>query len=177
MLERFGIEQSDKVVRQYPHMLSGGMRQRALIAMGVFMDTPVVFADEPTKGLDWECIQIVEKTFKAFAGKTILCVTHDLRFAKDVADYICILYGGQLIEVSDAKSFFNEPLHPYSKALISALPENGLKVTVGFAPPHTAQVGQCKFLNRCIYCTEKCRTSPPMIKRGTRKVRCFLYAD
>lgn len=179
-LRRFDLGEEEALVRKYPHMLSGGMKQRSLIAMGVMEETPVLFADEPTKGLDPERIRTIIDCFAKLQDQTILCVTHDLRFAKAAAEKICVLYASEAIELSDRESFFDKPLHPYSQAILAALPENGLKVSQGFAPPRTdADTAKgCHYARRCPHCTEKCKNKkPPMLDADGRKVRCWLYAD
>jgi len=177
-MEKFGIDESAKVARKFPHMLSGGMVQRALIAMGIIMDAPVILADEPTKGLDSSRIEIVRNSFKQLTGKTILCVTHDLLFAKDTADYICVLYSGEIVEYASSKDFFSNPLHPYSKMMIDALPSNGLRVYSGFAPPHAEEIKKaCSFFDRCPFAEEKCVHHTSTVSLGTRKVKCRLYDD
>lgn len=175
-LERFGLKK--EVLRQYPHTLSGGMKQRSLIVMGVMEEAPVLFADEPTKGLDPTRIEQIVDCFTKLETQTILCVTHDLRFAKATAEKICVLYASQEVEYSEKEAFFEKPLHPYSQAILQALPENGLQVSEGFAPPREdadAQKG-CHYRRRCRFCSAKCEETPPMFAVGTRKVRCWLYA-
>ncbi|MFR7718668.1 MAG: ABC transporter ATP-binding protein [Lachnospiraceae bacterium] len=132
-LERFGLKK--EVLRQYPHTLSGGMKQRSLIVMGVMEQAPVLFADEPTKGLDPARILQIVDCFAKLKEQTLLCVTHDLRFAQAAAEKICVLYASQAVEYSEKEEFFKKPLHPYSQAILQALPENGLQVSEGFAPP------------------------------------------
>ena len=175
-LERFGLKR--EVLRQYPHTLSGGMKQRSLIVMGVMEQAPVLFADEPTKGLDPARILQIVDCFAKLKEQTLLCVTHDLRFTQAAAEKICVLYASQTVEYSEKEEFFKKPLHPYSQAILQALPENGLQVSEGFAPPREdadAQKG-CHYRRRCRFCSEKCKEKPPMFEVGTRKVRCWLYA-
>lgn len=179
LLKNFGMENGREICSKYPFMLSGGMRQRALIAMGIANDADIILADEPTKGLDVERIKMVIDAFHKLEDKTILCVTHDLRFAKAIGSKITVMYASEQIECCTSEEFFSNPLHPYSKALIEALPENGLHASMGFAPPRSGGENKecCHFYHRCIYKTEKCLQSPPLIQYGHRKVRCWKYAD
>ena len=94
------------MARQYPHTLSGGMRQRAMIAMGVAQGAPLLFADEPTKGLDGHRIELVVDAFRRLEDQAILCVTHDLRFAQEVAQQMAVLYASQQVEWCSKEAFF-----------------------------------------------------------------------
>lgn len=178
LLKKFSIGNEEKVSKQYPHMLSGGMKQRVLIAMGTAREAQLILADEPTKGLDKKRVREVIQNFKEMPDIALLCVTHDLSFAKELASKIVVLYAANALEYGTQKDFFTQPLHPYSQALIAALPENGLQVLDGFAPPH-AEIcrGGCVFFARCAQRTEKCKQEPPFFNLGTQKVRCWRYAD
>jgi peptide/nickel transport system ATP-binding protein len=175
-LEKVGLTPSDKMSRAYPHALSGGMRQRALIAMGAAGGADTLLADEPTKGLDHRRIAQLSDLFRSLHGKTILCVTHDLRFAQSVADNLCVMYGGEAVEYSDAESFFKEPLHPYSRMLLASLPENGMECPDVFTPPIDEKAG-CLFSHRCPYKKSDCLREIQMFSAGNHHVRCCLYAD
>jgi peptide/nickel transport system ATP-binding protein len=178
LLESFGLENGQQLCKQYPFQLSGGMRQRVLIAMGIAAGAQLVFADEPTKGLDRRRITMVEDAFHRLGKRTLLCVTHDLRFAKEVSSRIIVMYASQQIENGSSEDFFTKPLHPYSQAMLDALPENGLHTNMGFAPPREDEDAQtaCRFYARCPYRSERCQTAPPLIPVGERKVRCWQYA-
>lgn len=162
----------------YPHTLSGGMRQRALIAMGAISGAPVLLADEPTKGLDGERIETVTELFSQLSDRTILCVSHDLNFVKAIADEVCVMYASQMVESCRAEAFFEAPLHPYSRMILMAMPENGLQAAVGFAPPQADRLKNCcRFYDRCPDRSERCKEAPPMVTVGERKVRCWRYAN
>lgn len=177
LLRQFGLGEEEAVARAYPHQLSGGMRQRAMIAMGAAADAPILFADEPTKGLDSQRVELVVEAFARLTGKTILCVTHDLEFAEAISDEIAVMYAAYLVELSTKEAFFAEPLHPYSKALLFSQPKYGLQCTIGFAPPREAEgKSGCPFFKCCPERGERCKQMPPMVSVGTRKVRCWLYA-
>lgn len=179
LLKRFGFTDIRALCKAYPFMLSGGMRQRVLIAMAIAAGARLVFADEPTKGLDSARIKMVVDAFKGLQDQTVLCVTHDLRFAKTISNRIAVMYASQQIESSDCERFFSSPLHPYSAAMLKALPENGLNAGIGFAPPRTSVEAKrrdgCGFSERCPDFHDSCREPPPMFSYGDRKVRCWLY--
>ena len=178
LLTRFGFGNADTVSRAYPHRLSGGMKQRVLIAMGTAREAQLILADEPTKGLDKQRGEEVIQVFKALQDRTLLCVTHDLAFAKAVSDKIVVLYASKVLEYGTRNDFFSRPLHPYSQALLAALPENGLQVLDGFAPPHEELCRSgCVFFARCPKRMKQCKTEPPFFHYGMQKVRCWRYAD
>ena len=179
LLTQMGISTPEKRIDQYPHEFSGGMRQRVLIAMGIAAGADLVLADEPTKGLDRRRIALVEDAFQRLGERTLLCVTHDLRFAHAISSRVVVMYASQQIESGDSPSFFAEPLHPYSRAMLEALPENGLRANMGFAPPRQDVDAQsvCHFYGRCPWRSERCRKAPPLMTVGKRKVRCWKYAD
>lgn len=179
LLERFGIEEPARRATDYPFAFSGGMRQRALIAMGISANARLVLADEPTKGLDHRRIRTVIDAFHRLDGRTLLCVTHDLRLAKALADQVVVMYASQQIESGPGEAFFSEPLHPYSRAMLDALPENGLQARMGFAPPREDAQAQdaCHFCERCPLRDSRCNRMPPMVSVGERRVRCWKYVD
>lgn len=175
-LEELDFENASKWGNLYPHNLSGGMKQRALIAMGTITNSKLILADEPTKGLDEYRRSEIEKIFNSFIDKSILCVTHDLYFAQNVASKIIVMYAAQVIEICDKSTFFKNPLHPYSQMMINSLVENGMKYVNGFAPPHTDyKIHGCRFKDRCIHASSKCNELPPIFEFNNRKVRCWIY--
>jgi len=179
LLKYFDMGDEARLARAYPHTLSGGMKQRALIAMGVIAGAPIIFVDEPTKGLDGRRVSMLVESFRRLADRTILCVTHDLRFARQIATRIFVMYASQQVELADKEDFFHEPLHPYSRALLQALPENGLRASPGFAPPTSALEPEegCLFAGRCAERDGRCRGRPPLVDVDGRKVRCWQYVD
>ena len=178
MLRQYHLGDEERLYSRYPHQLSGGMRQRVLVIMGLCTNAPYVFADEPTKGIDFSRVQLIEESFRNLGNRALLCVTHDLQFAQNISQQITVLYAAQQVESGPTKEVLSVPLHPYTKALLMALPQNGAVATMGFAPPHQEfAYSGCRFYNRCSQRCEKCLTIPPMICVGERKVRCWLYAD
>lgn len=174
LLCRFHLGREEALVRQYPYTFSGGMRQRALIAMGVAAGAELLFADEPTKGLDEPRVHLVEEAFRALDRQTLVCVTHDLNFARGIASRVSVMYAANQMEVANAEELFAHPLHPYTRDMLAAMPENGLRFRAGFAPAHDA-VGGCKYRARCADCMTRCAEMPPMAQVGNRQVRCWKY--
>ncbi|MCI8505257.1 MAG: ABC transporter ATP-binding protein [Lachnospiraceae bacterium] len=177
LMKRFYIGNEEQAARQYPHTFSGGMKQRALIAMGIAADAGTLLADEPTKGLDEERIQEVVKCFQDLDDRTILCVTHDIGFAREISRKLCVMYASYLVEYGPTAEVLARPFHPYTRDILSALPENGLKFTAGFSISHEdyGETG-CKYARRCRDCFEKCQEMPPAFETAGRKVRCWKYA-
>lgn len=178
LMQELELEKPEKVYKMYPHQLSGGMRQRVLLAMGLCTHAPYIFADEPTKGIDTSGVGRIIDKFAAIQDSTLLCVTHDLGFAEAVGEQAVVMYAAQQVECCAVKELVSNPLHPYTQAMLAALPENGAKVLMGFAPPHDEfENAGCRFYDRCPYRWEKCQSPPPILDIGKRKVRCWKYAD
>ena len=178
LLNYFDINPAEKRINEYPHQYSGGMKQRALVAMGTSTKPKLIIADEPTKGVDvTKKLRVVElfRRTKESNKLSLLIITHDLPFAEKLADRIAVMYCGQIVETCDAKTFFEEPLHPYSKALLDSLPSRGLKPIKGYSPSMVNPPKGCRFHPRCEYATSKCLEEPPPIANGNG-VRCWLYA-
>ncbi|ENN96362.1 peptide ABC transporter ATPase [Methanocaldococcus villosus KIN24-T80] len=178
LLNFFSIIPAEKRAKQYPHQYSGGMKQRALVAMGISAEPEFIIADEPTKGLDIVKKFNVIEAFKKIKKKKLsqLIITHDLHLAEVIGDKISVMYCGQVLEVCNKNRFFNEPLHPYSKALLEALPDRGLKPIRGFPPSMVNPPSGCKFHPRCDYCLDICkRKEPPFFKVEDSLVRCWRY--
>lgn len=167
------------LARAYPHMFSGGMRQRALVAMGMSAGAEILFADEPTKGLDRARVTLVADTFNRLEGRSLLCVTHDLPFARSISRTLCVLYAGQQVELGETAQLFTHPLHPYTQAMLDALPENGMRCpAAGLAPQEQARWRTgCRYGAQCPHRLDKCGQAPPLVFLDRRAVRCWKYAD
>lgn len=178
LLKKFKLGDEERIAKQYPHTYSGGMRQRALIAMGIGAGARMLLADEPTKGLDEERVDLVVDSFRMLADKTILCVTHDLNFAQRISDHICVMYAASQVEYGPTQEMLDAPLHPYTRDMIMAMPEYGLHASQGFAVSHEdyGTMG-CKYAPRCSDCFEKCNQVPPVVAVGDRLVRCWKYVQ
>lgn len=180
-LKSVGLEAS--VAKRYPHELSGGMKQRVVIAMALLLDPQVLIADEPTTALDVvvqsQIINLLKK-LKQEKGISIILITHDLALVAQIADKIAIMYAGQLVEFGSASEIYRNPKHPYTQALIAAVPR--LRSTekmihfIGGRPPRLINPPPgCRFYDRCPYAMEVCKQDPIEFKRKTGYVRCWLY--
>ena len=176
LLKRFHLGREEVIAKQYPFTYSGGMRQRALIAMGISADAELLFADEPTKGLDETRVKLTAEAFNALRGQTLVCVTHDLSFARSVSSRVTVMYAANQVESAETEELFGNPLHPYTRDMLAAMPENGLRFRPGYAPAHdeTGTAG-CKYRLRCDKCSEKCKETPPVFDVGGHRVRCWQY--
>lgn len=171
----FNIGNEKKRANQYPHTFSGGMKQRAMISMGIISGAKLILADEPTKGLDSQRIVLIENSLKKLEDNAYILVTHDLNFARNVSKRICIMYSSYLVEEGLTHEVLNNPLHPYTEAMLNALPENGLNVSSHEFSIDTSLEG-CSYKNNCPYRMDICDKTPPDYKINDRKVRCFKYA-
>jgi len=178
LLDSMGIENAAKRAFDYPHHYSGGMKERALVAMAIASEAEILLADEPTKGLDWKKRKDVLSIFLNLNSKTILAVTHDLWFVERFAEKVAVMYASKLVEVAPCKPFFAKPLHPYSIALLAAQPSRGLQVLTGYTPIHNGHSGTgCSFRLRCNMAFDKCLSKPPLFEQNGHMVRCWRYAS
>ena len=180
LLDRLGLEKKKALC--YPHQLSGGMRQRALAAIGLVAEPKLLIADEPTKGIDYQRIKDVESIFLRVKRNNpdlgILLVTHDLNFAASMADRVSVMYAGCVVETRQSRDFFNGPQHPYSRALLEAAPERGLKPIPGQAPGVEEEYDGCPFAPRCQLATQRCRSDfPTPSPQNEGLVYCWHYAQ
>lgn len=158
-------------VKNYPCELSGGMKQRVLVSMGIVNKPDLLIADEPTKGVDVVKRRAVAKIFSELKEiSAMLLITHDIRFAEKLADRVAVMYCGQIVEVREVEEFFKEPLHPYSKALLNSLPPKLIPIK-GNPPSMVNPPSGCAFHERCDLAKEICRKEIP-----EGDVRCWLYA-
>ena len=185
MLGEVRIPNPERVIKQYPHQLSGGMRQRVMIAMALACRPSVLIADEPTTALDVTIqAQILRlmKELQKEKGTAVLFITHDLGVVSEIADTVAVVYAGEVVEYADKKGIFSSRsiLHPYTQALKNSLPERAKKGAVlesieGSVPSPLETIVGCKFAPRCKYRTEKCfNNRPPLYDlAGGKRVRCF----
>jgi oligopeptide/dipeptide ABC transporter ATP-binding protein len=184
MLTVVGIPAPADRARHYPHQLSGGMRQRVLIAMALVMSPALVIADEPTTALDVTIqAQILEllADLQRRLGTSIAMITHDLGVIAEVASRVVVMYGGEVVEEARVETLFTEPHHPYTEGLLHAMPRVGrrqerLAVIPGSVPPPTAWPSGCRFRDRCPYAWDRCANEhPPLYQIGAGHVsRCHL---
>ena len=170
------------VLKKYPHELSGGMKQRVVIAMALLLKPKFVIADEPTTALDVliqaQIINLLKKLKKD--GMSIMLITHDLAVLSEIADKIGIMYGGQMVEFGDSKEVYKNPKHPYTQGLLESIPRlngNKPKYIKGIPPSLLDMPTECRFIDRCPQAIEKCKQLPPKFKTETGYVRCWLYED
>ncbi len=176
-LKRFNIDSEVARANNYPHTFSGGMRQRALIAMGIIANPELILADEPTKGLDQKRIDLVKDSFLALKDKTYLVVTHDLNFAQVIAEKISVMLSKYQVEFGNTKEIIEKPLHPYTEDIIKAMPENGLQYHHDLKVRVQQVDGECIYRQNCAYADERCKKMPPLSEPiAGRKVRCWRYA-
>jgi peptide/nickel transport system ATP-binding protein len=170
----------------YPHQLSGGMRQRAMIAMALLFTPDLVIMDEPTSALDvvaQRSLMTQIKELQRELGFAIIFVTHDMSLVSHFSDRLMVMYAGQVAEMGDTRQIFGEPLHPYSQGLLEAFPRiRGAKVPlkgIPGAPPDLSIIrNECRFLPRCGKSVDACSTTAPeLVARGGSAVRCLLYSD
>ena len=171
MLQQVGIPDPETRCRQFPHELSGGLRQRAMIAMALCCRPRLLIADEPTTALDVTIqAQILElmRTLQQEIGMAILLITHDLGVVAEMADEVNVMYLGRIVETGDTKSVFDRPLHPYTKALLRSIPGRGTKrksrlnVISGSVPDPFQSITGCPFHPRCDECVKGlCDQGPP----------------
>lgn len=189
MLRLVGIPSPEQRIEEYPHQLSGGMRQRVMIAMSLACEPDLLIADEPTTALDVTIqAQILElmKKLQDELGMGILLITHDLGVVAETCDDVAVMYCGQIVETADVKTLFAHPQHPYTKGLIESIPsfdstagkvKDRLPTIEGMVPSLFNLPEGCNFQGRCQYVTEKCRGSAGEPKLETiateHQVRCF----
>ncbi|WP_411678372.1 ABC transporter ATP-binding protein [Caproicibacter sp.] len=188
MLKKVGIPRAESVIDNYPHELSGGMRQRVMIAMALSCKPKLLIADEPTTALDVTIqAQILElmKKLRKESGTSIMLITHDLGVVAEMADRIIVMYAGQVIESADVYTLFDHPAHPYTIGLMNSIPTIDLDDTkrlesiTGTVPSMYQKIKGCRFCNRCKYATERCRNeAPPLTQRGEGHLaRCFFAGN
>ncbi len=172
----------ENVLKKYPHELSGGMKQRVIIAMALLLKPKFVIADEPTTALDVliqaQIINLLKSLKKD--GMSLMLITHDLSVLSEIADRIGIMYGGQMVEFGSSKQIYKNPKHPYTQGLLDSIPTlkgNHPKYIKGVPPSLLDAPTQCRFLERCPVAIEKCKELPPKFKTDTGYVRCWLYED
>jgi peptide/nickel transport system ATP-binding protein len=180
-LEQVGLDRD--IAKRYPHELSGGMKQRVVIAMALLLKPNIVIADEPTTALDVlvqaQIINVL-KRLKKEHGMTIILITHDLGIISEIADKIAVMYAGQIVEIGKASEIYENPKHPYTQALISAIPKlhdsnKQIEFIKGNPPDLTRPPPGCRFYERCPHAMDICKEDPPEIVTETGFTRCWLY--
>jgi oligopeptide/dipeptide ABC transporter ATP-binding protein len=180
MFQHVGVP--EVFIDRYPFELSGGMRQRVAIAMALITSPSLIILDEPTSALDvltQANIFNVLKRIKKELGTSFILITHDIATSSEIADEAAVMYAGQIVELNDARAFFNEPLHPYSRKLMASVPhlrtEKEPEFITGQPPSLVDLPAGCRFRDRCPRKFERCIQDPPVIVKDGRMVRCWLY--
>jgi len=187
LLNIVGIPRPEAIMKEYPHQLSGGMRQRVMIAMAISCNPELLIADEPTTALDvtiqaqiLDLLSEMQKTFQM----AILLITHDLGVVYEYTDRVMVMYGGQIVEQAPTKQLLRLTKHPYTQGLLASLPNidedvERLGTIKGTVPPAYNFPKGCRFATRCPYVMDKCKESNPELKKigPDHFVRCFLYEE
>ncbi len=184
MIKKVEIDRAEDVYNSYPHELSGGMRQRIMIAMALSSSPKLLIADEPTTALDVtiqkEVLELMKK-LKEDMKASIIFITHDLGVVSDIADYVNVMYAGKVVERAKARDIFNNPLHPYTRGLIKAIPsahkkKDELYTIRGSVPNPIDLPERCNFCDRCDEKMKICEEKlPEEVDIDGHKVSCFLY--
>ncbi len=180
-VKQVGLDSS--ILNKYPHELSGGMKQRIIIALALLLEPEFVIADEPTTALDVlvqaQIINLLKNLKKK--GMTIMLITHDLALISEIADKIGIMYAGELVEFGSAEQIYDKPKHPYTQALIASIPRLKNEKNISYIkgnPPNLANLPKgCRFYNRCSFAMDVCMQDPPLINTKGGYVRCWLYEN
>ena len=186
-LKTVGMPDPEKRINEYPHELSGGMRQRAMIAMALSCNPTLLIADEPTTALDVtiqaQILRLIDELRKKFST-SVLLITHDLGVIAETCDNVAVMYAGHIVEYTDVNTLFRSPLHPYTKGLMKSIPRldidtKRLETIKGLVPNLLDIVSGCPFHPRCDYCTKRCTEDLPKLidVKNNHLVRCHLVGD
>ena len=187
MLDLVSIPAPERRAYDYPHQMSGGMRQRVMIAMALSCHPELLIADEPTTALDVtiqaQILDLINRLRKKL-GMAVLLITHDLGVVAETADRVVVMYCGRVVEQAKVLDLFTDPKHPYTRGLLDSIPKldedrKRLYMIKGIVPDPTHLPKGCAIADRCDHCMEKCREHmPALVDQGNgRKVRCFLESD
>ncbi len=183
MLSLVNVPDPHRRIKEYPHQLSGGMRQRAMIAMALSCNPKLLIADEPTTALDVTVqAQILEliKGLKQELNMSIMLITHDMGVIAEMAERVVVMYAGKVVEQGKATELFNSPLHPYTEGLLTCIPtidrpRGKLNVIKGIVPNPAEFPPGCRFHPRCSYVQEICKKEePPLVEKESRQVACYF---
>ncbi|WP_025026363.1 ABC transporter ATP-binding protein [Caldalkalibacillus mannanilyticus] len=187
LLEMVGFSRAAEIIHDYPHRLSGGMRQRVMIAIAMSCNPKLLIADEPTTALDVTIQAQILELMKDLTNKfdtSILLITHDLGVVSDLAEKVIVMYAGQVVEEATVDQLFDKPYHPYTQGLLASVPtlegEIGRLQSIKGNVPLPDQMPQgCRFAPRCSQALNRCHLEKPTLKEvePSRFVRCFLYED
>lgn len=187
LLKLVGIPSPDKRIKQYPYELSGGMRQRVMIAMALACNPEILIADEPTTALDVtiqaQILRLI-RDLQTRLGMSVIMITHDLGVVAETCDYVAVMYAGQVVEYSDVVTLFQKPKHPYTIGLMNSLPRHDVEVEKlesiqGNVPNPREMPTACRFAPRCPAATDLCRQEMPELMKDIEgnDVRCWIYSE
>jgi oligopeptide/dipeptide ABC transporter ATP-binding protein len=186
LLQIVGIPNPERRMKDYPHRLSGGMRQRVMIAMALACEPDILIADEPTTALDVtiqaQILMLMKRLQKEF-NTGLLVITHDLGVIAQIAHRVAVMYAGQIMEYTSVQELFANPAHPYTKGLLKTIPNiaetrNRLEEIKGMVPHLSSIPTGCRFHERCAQKISRCsEETPGMLQLKDRSVRCWLYSD
>lgn len=186
IMKQVGLNNVEDLYNQYPHQLSGGMRQRIMIAMAMVLKPRLLIADEPTTALDVtiqaQILDLMKQLNRKF-GTAIIFISHDLGVIRQMCDEVIVMYMGNIIEVAGTEELLFNPQHPYTIGLLAAIPnpsrkKKSLFTIAGRVPGITERPAGCSFATRCGFVTEPClRSKPPLVYQQSHGVSCFNYQD
>ncbi|WCN08147.1 ABC transporter ATP-binding protein [Marinomonas mediterranea] len=191
LLERAGVPYPEKRLSQYPHQLSGGLRQRVMIAMALMCEPDLIIADEPTTALDVtiqaQILRLIRELQQEF-GTAVIFITHDLGVVARIADRVAVMYAGQVVETGSTNDIFTHPSHPYTQGLLSCIPIPGktppgshLESIPGVVPSLVGNLTGCVFRNRCQHSSKECASSAPELitvcEQTSHQARCPVLAE
>ena len=185
MLAQLGIADPTRIVRRYPHELSGGMCQRVMIAMMLVTRPHLLIADEPTSALDVtiqaQILELIQKLIREIKT-SVLMITHDLGVMAETCDHVAIMYAGDMVEIGTVRGVLKDPQHPYTQGLLQTVPDKAnpnqpLFSIKGNVPSLLEPLTNCRFVPRCEYAMDRCRHEvPPLYKlNGNHQAACFLH--
>lgn len=186
MMKQVGIANPELRAKQYPHQMSGGMRQRVMIAMALACKPKILIADEPTTALDVTIqAQILDliRSLNEESDTAVIMITHDLGVVNELCQKVIVMYTGRVMEEASTEELFTNPLHPYTIGLLNAIPKiekekKRLSTIPGIVPDPMEEIAGCSFCPRCDRVKDICKSKePPMVLVNGRKVRCWLYAE
>lgn len=187
LLGRVGLPQPEALMKKYPFVLSGGMRQRVMIAMALSCNPKLLIADEPTTALDVtvqaQIMHLLLDLQREF-GMSVIFITHDIGLVAQMANRVLVMYAGQIVEQGDVHDLFHHPAHPYTRALLQTVPstkdpaDKVLTSIPGVVPEQYQNISGCRFADRCPYAQAKCAVPQPLYPVGkAHDARCVLYAE
>ncbi len=187
MLEKVGLARPEQIMKEYPHALSGGMRQRVMIAIALCCNPKLLIADEPTTALDVTIqAQILDlmRDLQQQIGMSMLLITHDIGVVAEMADRVLIMYAGQIVEQAPAQTLFDDPRHPYTQGLMAAVPtahtraDKPLSSIPGSVPSDYQNMQGCRFYDRCKFARDVCKQEPEFVSiTPEHKVKCWFAKE